>query len=79
MPTILPPSRSIDTSDLGWEIADSPLIRRRAFFCLIGLALAFSALLARLYFLQVRERLQFRGAGAKQPVCARSPCPRRAD
>ena len=53
MPTILPPSRSIDTSDPGWEISDSPLIRRRAFFCLIGLALAFSALLARLYFLQV--------------------------
>ena len=53
MPTTLPPSSSVPASGPGWEIADSPLIRRRAFFSLLGLALAFFALLMRLYYLQV--------------------------
>ena len=53
MPTVLPPSHSLPESGPGWEIADSPLIRRRALVSLLVLALAFSALLLRLYFLQV--------------------------
>ena len=53
MPTVLPTSSSVPASGPGWEIADSPLIRRRAFVSLLVLALAFFALLMRLYFLQV--------------------------
>ena len=53
MPTVLPPSSSVPASDPGWEIADTALIRRRAFISLLVLALAFFALLMRLYFLQV--------------------------
>ena len=53
MSTVLPPSSSVPASGPGWEVADSPLIRRRAFVSLLVLALAFSALLLRLYFLQV--------------------------
>ena len=53
MPTVLPPSSSVPASGPGWEIADSPLIRRRAFVSLLVLALAFFALLMRLYYLQV--------------------------
>ena len=53
MPIHLPPTRAVAASDPGWEIANGALIRKRAFFCLLGLALAFFALVARLYFLQV--------------------------
>ena len=53
MSTVLPPSRSAPASGPGWEIADSSLIRRRAFVSLLVLALAFFALLMRLYYLQV--------------------------
>ena len=53
MPTVLPPSQSLPESGPGWEIADTSLIRRRAFVSLLVLALAFSALVLRLYFLQV--------------------------
>ncbi len=53
MPTVLPTSNSVPASGPGWEIADTSLIRRRAFISLLVLALAFFALLMRLYFLQV--------------------------
>ena len=53
MSTVLPPSSSVPASGPGWEIADASLIRRRAFFSLLVLALAFFALLMRLYYLQV--------------------------
>ncbi len=53
MPTTLPPSSSVEASGPGWEVADSALIRRRAFASLLVLALAFFALLMRLYYLQV--------------------------
>ncbi len=53
MSTVLPPSSSVPASGPGWEIADSSLIRRRAFVSLLVLALAFFALLMRLYYLQV--------------------------
>ena len=53
MPTVLPPSSSVPASGPGWEIADTALIRRRAFVSLLVLALAFFALLMRLYYLQV--------------------------
>ncbi len=43
----------------GWEIADTSLIRRRAFVSLLVLALAFFALLMRLYFLQVISGTSF--------------------
>lgn len=58
MSTVLPPSSSVKASGPGWEIADSSLIRRRAFVSLLVLALAFFALLLRLYYLQV-----IRGSG----------------
>ncbi len=53
MPTVLPTSSSVKAAGPGWEVADSSLIRRRAFYSLLVLALAFSALLMRLYYLQV--------------------------
>ena len=53
MATVLPPSKSLKAADAGWEIANSSLIKRRAFWCLLALALAFFGLLARLYFLQI--------------------------
>jgi len=53
MATILPTTSSVPNSGPGWEIADSSLIRRRAFVSLLVLALAFFALLLRLYYLQV--------------------------
>ena len=59
MSTVLPPSSSVPTSGPGWEIDDAALIRRRAFFALLVLALAFFALLARLYFLQVVSGTNF--------------------
>ena len=59
MSTVLPPSRSAPASGPGWEIADSSLIRRRAFVSLLVLALAFFALLMRLYYLQVVSGTNF--------------------
>lgn len=53
MSTILPPSSSVKSAGPGWEVADTSLIRRRAFYSLLVLALAFFALLMRLYYLQV--------------------------
>ena len=53
MSTVLPTSNSVPASGPGWEIADALLIRRRAFVSLLVLALAFFALLMRLYYLQV--------------------------
>ena len=40
-------------ADAGWEISDAALIKKRAFWCLLVLALAFFALASRLYFLQL--------------------------
>jgi penicillin-binding protein 2 len=37
----------------GWAIADAPTVRRRAFYCVAFLCLAFFGLLARLWYLQV--------------------------
>ena len=59
MSTVLPPSSSVKASGPGWEIADAALIRRRAFYTLVVLALAFFSLLARLYYLQVVSGTQF--------------------
>ncbi len=59
MATILPPSSKIRDTGAGWDVTDAPKIRRRSFAMTVVLAVAFFALLARLWFLQVVEGAQF--------------------
>ena len=77
MSTVLPPSSSVKASGPGWEIADSALMRRRAFFSLLVLALAFFALLMRLYYLQMVSGTSFVAKAQSNRLRAvRVPAPR---
>lgn len=53
MATVLPPSGSLRDSGAGWDVADATKVRRRAYWCSAIVAVAFLALLTRLWFLQV--------------------------
>ncbi len=74
MATILPHSSKIRDTGAGWDVTDAPKIHRRAAAMSIVLALAFFALLARLWFLQVVEGAQFVALAQRNRI-ARVPFP----
>ena len=76
MATVLPPSGSYARPESGWDVADTAIVRRRAGITVAVLALAFGALLARLYFLQVVKGTQLKAQAQRNrlaPVPIEAP------